>query len=707
MKLSSKLTNSFKVGKVIMSIYKQILNPITGENGWLLQDEYYDYHQDVARAAFADMLHDDERNKKYFYALDKTIKKLHQSGKKANVLDIGTGTGLLSMMAVKCGADSVFACEAFMPMANCAEKIIQSNGMKSEINLIKKRSTEIIVGNTEDSDMPTRCNILITEIFDTELIGEGAIGIFNHAHANLLTDDCIVIPNSSKIYAQIAESPLVSSFKSPKILADLDGNVLLKTPKIIENCTGEASVHDIQLSQLKFADYKLLSKPVEIFSFDFNSKVALKCDEISNNKIEIINNGSSQVVFFWWELKMDIDGEVILSCAPYWAHPDFEENSKNKNNEKKPIQNCIPWRDHWIQGVYYLPKNLILHKNKPFYLSAYHDEYSFWFDINNECTDNVLDRPNCTCGFHLAYSRNRIGQINNSLRNKKYLSILENEIDKNSVVVSLSEGSLLGLSTIALGAKKLFCFEPNNISRKAIELYVDYNNLKNVKMINDIDEIEDIEQVTHVVAEPSFTTSILPWDNFYFGIILIKLKERLKQEVKYIPIKANIVVIPVELLDLHKIRAPVKICEGFNMNIFDSLINDSMKKADANIEAQPMWEYPCKALSEQETILSIDFGNFMKPLQNHGSIPIKYSGECNGIVCWIDWYIDNKTNKGIISTGPTSPIQVGEYISWDMFTKQGVHFTPQTKIVNMENVVEWQVNFQPLQGEFLITFNVK
>jgi predicted RNA methylase len=36
---------------------------------------------------------------------------MHERGRKANVLDIGTGTGLLSMMAVRANADSITACE--------------------------------------------------------------------------------------------------------------------------------------------------------------------------------------------------------------------------------------------------------------------------------------------------------------------------------------------------------------------------------------------------------------------------------------------------------------------------------------------------------------------------------------------------------------------------------------------------------------------
>ena len=72
-------------------------------------------------------------------------------------------------------------------MANCAEKIIALNGFSDQIRLIRKRSTEVRIGEGSGHEMKRRANILVTEVFDTELIGEGAIATFNLAHKHLLT----------------------------------------------------------------------------------------------------------------------------------------------------------------------------------------------------------------------------------------------------------------------------------------------------------------------------------------------------------------------------------------------------------------------------------------------------------------------------------------------------------------------------------------
>jgi protein arginine N-methyltransferase 7 len=69
-------------------------------------------------------------------------------------------------------------------MAECARKVIRENGLEERIRIIPKRSTSMTVG--AGGDMEHRANVLVTEVFDTELIGEGAIATFSHAHAELL-----------------------------------------------------------------------------------------------------------------------------------------------------------------------------------------------------------------------------------------------------------------------------------------------------------------------------------------------------------------------------------------------------------------------------------------------------------------------------------------------------------------------------------------
>ena len=74
------------------------------------------------------------------------------------MLDIGTGSGLLAMMACAAGAGNVTACECFSPVARCAAQCIADNGLEESITLVAKASTEM---TQEDMRGGRRAHLLV------------------------------------------------------------------------------------------------------------------------------------------------------------------------------------------------------------------------------------------------------------------------------------------------------------------------------------------------------------------------------------------------------------------------------------------------------------------------------------------------------------------------------------------------------------------
>lgn len=126
----------------------------------------------VAASSYLDMLTDGRRNLAYRLALEAVVQPEH------TVLDIGTGTGLLAMLAagsvaaarnVDCGnaaeytGTPVQACELFPPMANLARAIIKDNGLD---NMVK-----VDQGNTVRG---TRMSFVAITLADSAVLTGGA-----------------------------------------------------------------------------------------------------------------------------------------------------------------------------------------------------------------------------------------------------------------------------------------------------------------------------------------------------------------------------------------------------------------------------------------------------------------------------------------------------------------------------------------------------
>lgn len=177
--------------------------------------------------------------------------------------------------------------------------------------------------------------------------------------------------------------------------------------------------------------------------------------------------------------------------------------------------------------------------------------------------------PTCDCCLHLAYTRNRISQLNDLCRNNKYIEVLRRKINSNSTCLCISEGSLLGIIAARLGSKEVIIFEPTSISRRAMEEFVEANNLsEQIEIISSFNDFPSGKKVDFIIAEPFFLTSILPWDNLRFWYLISKYFPN----VLKFPTHATIRAVPMEFIDLQKIRTPIGSCENFDLSIFDELV---------------------------------------------------------------------------------------------------------------------------------------
>lgn len=671
-------------------------NPTTGALDWVEESEEYDYHQEIARSCYADMLHDHDRNMKYYEGIQAAVRRVKARGEKVVVLDIGTGTGLLSMMAVTAGADRCYAVEVFKPMAEAALNIVQKNGFSDKIKIINKHSTDVTVG--DGGDMQEKANVLITELFDTELIGEGALPSYEHAHLHLVQAGCEAVPHRATVYAQLVESELLWSWTQLQPLEVEQSHLL--PPPALTRCAGAHSVCDIQLSQVHPGSFTALSPVCTMFRIDFSKPVSSSLQSHSSHFL-VESSGRGQVVLTWWDLHMDPEGHVVCSMAPSWTYQD---------------PRTAPWRDHWMQSVYFLPAERSVTAGEELSLTVCHDDYSLWFSVQprSSPTDSPPLRPCCTCQAHLVWNRPRFGELNDRRRTQSFVSALRSVLTEESVCLSVSDGSLLPAFCHALGAKKVFALENSRMSKQVVQQVLESNSMTEGVHLLEVrpEQLSSRElggeQISVLMAEPYFSTSLLPWHSLFFWYCRTALSGLLKPGASILPGSASLQLLGVQFQDLWRIRAPCGTCEGFDVSPMDQMVQRSLDfRESREAEPHPLWEYPCRALTDPSSVMTFDFTQCLpqQPISSQGTLPFIRDGRCHGIALWMEYHL---TDDITVSSGLNGPISEQGACEWTRHRKQGVYFlrSPLECSGDGRMALAYNLSFQPQTGDISMCFSV-
>jgi hypothetical protein len=299
------------------------------------------------------MLSDAHRNATYEAALMRALQM--RDPQRRLVLDVGGGSGLLSMMAARAGADHVVCVEATAHVALQAREIVAANGFGDKVTVVAAHSTAVQVGATPQ--LPRAPDVLVTEIFDYQLLGEQCLQTFADCHARgLIGPETTVIPRGAVVYAQLAE---LDRFESvPMQFADGTAHQFDASAfEVFLEHNVELSWEGVRLEHQPRA--KLLSEVFIPFTFDFTAANAAKLlqPRDSVQRVPIARSGKFNAVVYYYHLHMD--SEARLSSAPGASRA-------------------------WCQAVQHMSAAIPVQAGTPIDIACLHDASRFVFVDANE-----------------------------------------------------------------------------------------------------------------------------------------------------------------------------------------------------------------------------------------------------------------------------------------------------------------------------------
>ena len=264
------------------------------------------------------MMNDQTRNEAFSKAIGRAVSKGDL------VLDIGTGSGLLSMMAAKAGAKEIISCEASKIISTVAKKIISKNGFDNQITVVNKMSTNLKVGE----DLPNKVDVIISEVLSAELVGEGVRSTILDAKKRLLKKSGKMLPESGDI--MIALIGADENITDKAIVDSIEGFDLSDFNKITQDA----------FTITNNETPKLLSNGYSAFNFDFyDLKHSTKQEHILTLTAQ--ENGQCCGIVQWLKIKIydDIEYENYPGMShSHWPNPIFMFDKPIELNAGEEVQ---------------------------------------------------------------------------------------------------------------------------------------------------------------------------------------------------------------------------------------------------------------------------------------------------------------------------------------------------------------------------------
>ncbi|XP_051159310.1 protein arginine N-methyltransferase 6 [Leptopilina boulardi] len=239
------------------------------------------------------------------------------------VMDVGAGTGILSIFCAQAGAKKVYAIEASQ-VAKIAKEVVIENNFTDVIEVIESSVEHI------ELSLIDKVDIIVSEWMGFYLIHEGMLDSVIFARDNFLKENGLMFPSIAKLYAAPCQLPSFFDFWD-----DIHG-VQMK-------CVGK------EHRRLKSLKPEVSIVNDENLLCDSNLLIWLNLYDVTVEELNTLSGDNTIAI-------CQKDGKCQGICI--WFVVEFPNGS-----ELSTAPSCEP--THWKQTVIVLPSEIELSKSDP------------------------------------------------------------------------------------------------------------------------------------------------------------------------------------------------------------------------------------------------------------------------------------------------------------------------------------------------------
>uniref|UniRef100_A0A7S4WF44 Protein arginine N-methyltransferase n=1 Tax=Alexandrium monilatum TaxID=311494 RepID=A0A7S4WF44_9DINO len=264
---------------------------------------------------YYEMLRDGARHDAYDRALRAEVAAARARKGACRVLDVGSGDGILSMMALRAGATAGVGVEVVTAIARLSEQIIALNRRReghedAPLPPDDEAPLDIWCTDVRGVSRPPeslKFDVLVSELMDAGGLGENLILLTRGARQRLCHEGAPVIPARLRLLAVLCEVRLPA-------LAGVNMDALW--PFWPAGRLEEGLWIGVDLDKRE-GDFRILTEPTELLSLELG--VADVHDVPPRKEVDLsgTTDGTANCVVWWFEAQLSrADPSVVLTNAP-------------------------------------------------------------------------------------------------------------------------------------------------------------------------------------------------------------------------------------------------------------------------------------------------------------------------------------------------------------------------------------------------------